>query len=118
MNLERKILILTALLSLPTAALGIASVGTSVSKIPFADQISAFETLDAQHLVVSLGDTHNYVLRLKIACYQLSYATNVAVSMASNTIWAGFDYVTADGWQCPIDSIHKVTAQELERLKS
>ena len=70
------------------------------------------------HVVVSVGDSDAYVLTLKVACHQLTYATNVGVSMAENTIWAGFDYVTADGWQCPIDTIRKVTPQELKRLKS
>ena len=85
--------------------------------IPSAHQIQAFEALDTMHVRVSVEDA-DYILTLKVACHQLAYAANVAVSMADNTIWADFDYVTADGWQCPIDTIRKVTPQELKRLKS
>ena len=92
-------------------------VGEAVNNIPSAHQIQAFEALDTMHVLVSVADA-DYILTLKVACHQLSFAANVAVSMADNTIWADFDYVTADGWQCPIDSIRKITPQELQRLKS
>ena len=117
----RHIALFTAALLLPGgAAMAISlnqDVGRSVESIPSADQIQAFEALDTMHVRVTVADA-DYILTLKVACHQLSFAANVEVSMADNTIWADFDYVTADGWQCPIDSIRQVTPQELQRLKS
>jgi hypothetical protein len=37
--------------------------------------------------------------------------------MSNNTIWAGFDAIKADGLQCPIDRINKVSAAELLKLQ-
>jgi hypothetical protein len=99
-------------------AVALPPVGEPVTGIEDADRISGFEALDPRRLVVSVGKADNYVLTLAVACHRLAYATNVGVSMADNTIWAGFDYVTADGWQCPIESISKVTRADLKRLRS
>ncbi len=97
--------------ALPTA-------GEPVAMIPYANEITRFETIDNQHLLVSVDPERTYVLEFKEQCHHLSFARHIGVSMANNTIWAGFDYVTADGAQCTIDSIQKLTTKTLAPVKS
>ena len=99
-------------------AFALPTVGEFVANIPYANEINRFEAIDNQHLLVSVDPERTYVLEFKEQCHRLSFARHIGVSMANNTIWAGFDYVTADGSQCTIDSIQKVTVEVLEPVKS
>ena len=94
------------------------SVGEPVFSIPFANEITRFERIDNQHLLVSVDPKRTYLLELKEQCHRLSFARHIGVSMANNTIWAGFDYVTADGSQCTIDSIQRVSSEVFRPAKS
>ncbi len=94
--------------------LTITLVGEPVAKIYYADQIDGFKHIDARHLVLNVGPEGNYLLKFQNDCYRLRYADHVGVSASNNTIYAGFDYVTADGFQCPIQSIERVELEEEE----
>lgn len=99
-------------------AFALPTIGEPVAMIPYANEITRFETIDNQHLLVSVDPERTYLLEFKEQCHHLSFARHIGVSMANNTIWAGFDYVTADGAQCTIDSIQKVTTKTIEPVKS
>jgi len=101
-------------LALPPAA----DRGETVPSIPNADQIRDWSPLDNQRVIVNVNATDTYLLTLKQQCYGLGWAQNVTVSMSNNTIWAGFDAIRADGLQCPIEKISKMTATDLLELKS
>lgn len=76
--------------------------------IPAADQISGWRHIDDQHVVVDVAAQGSYLLTLADQCLGLSWAPAVAVTMSNNTIWAGFDAVTANGMQCAIRSIDRI----------
>jgi hypothetical protein len=98
--------------ALPPAA----AQGEPVASIPHADKIRDWSPLDNQRVIVNVNATDTYLLTLKQQCYGLRWAQNVTVSMSNNTIWAGFDAIRADGLQCPIDKISKVSPAELLEL--
>ena len=79
-----------------------------VRSIESADRISGWEQLDDQHVVLQLNAEDHYLITLKSRCLGLNWAQNVGVTMSNNTIWAGFDAITADGNQCEIELINPV----------
>ena len=91
--------------------------GEAVRNIPGAQRISDWNALDNQRVLVNVNATDTYLLTLKQQCHGLGWAQNVTVTMSNNTIWAGFDAIKADGLQCPIDRINRVSATELLQLQ-
>ena len=96
----------------------VSQIGERIKQIRFANQIDSWRALDNRHLVLEQGPMRTYLIRLKSTCFQLKYARHVGITSSNNTIYAGFDYVTADGEQCPIESIDRVTKSEAELLRS
>ena len=92
--------------------------GESVRSIPDAQQISDWTTIDNQRVVINVNATDTYLLTLKQQCHGLGWAQNITVTMSNNTIWAGFDEIKADGLQCPIDRISRVSANDLLNLQT
>ena len=90
--------------------------GESVRSIPDVQHISDWATIDNQRVVVSVNETDSYLLTLKQQCHGLGWAQNITVTMSNNTIWAGFDEIKADGLQCPIDQISRMSAKDLLEL--
>jgi hypothetical protein len=82
--------------------------GQPVPSIPTAGGITAFTTLDDEHVMLSLADNQQYLLTLNRECFGLRWARHVGVTVSDNAIWAGFDALTADGAACPIREIHRV----------
>ncbi|MDA1075181.1 MAG: DUF6491 family protein [Proteobacteria bacterium] len=82
--------------------------GEAVTSIPNAGQILAFSTLDQKRVEISTQDNRQYILTLNSNCQRLPNARHVAISATNDTIWAGFDYITADGMQCRIGTIQKL----------
>ncbi len=91
--------------------------GETVSSIQGANQISDWDPIDNQRVLVNLNAQDSYLLTLKHQCHGLTWAQNVTVSMSNNTIWAGFDAIKADGQACPIHSIQKITSKDLLELE-
>lgn len=89
--------------------------GTPVSSIPTADTVEDFKPLDDEHVMLSTRDKH-YVLTLNRECFGLRWARHVGVTASDNTIWAGFDALTADGQACNIRTIHLVPAAREDSL--
>ena len=106
-----------SLFAVPVLALPPTSPGEPVRSIQNADRIRDWSTLDNQRVVVSVDARDAYLLTLKHQCHALSWARSVTVTMSNNTIWAGFDAIKADGLQCPIEHISKVSARELLELQ-
>ena len=90
--------------------------GESVRSIPDVQHISDWSTIDNQRVVVSINATDNYLLTLKQQCHGLGWAQNITVTMSNNTIWAGFDEIKADGLQCPIDHISRMSSKDMLEL--
>ncbi|MFU8818020.1 MAG: DUF6491 family protein [Pseudomonadales bacterium] len=82
--------------------------GEPVSSISMANGIAGFQPLDDEHVMLSLGTDQHYLLTLNRECHGLRWARHVGVTVSDNTIWAGFDALTADGAACPIREIHLV----------
>ena len=89
-----------------------------VKRIPFANQIDGWQTIDTRRLVVNISPKKNYLLTLRRDCYGLKFARHIGVSTSNNTIYAGFDVVTVDGRHCPIDQIQPVTREDIRFLKA
>lgn len=81
-----------------------------VTSIPTADSIERFRALDNEHVMVSLADRQEFLVTLNRQCVGLRWAEHIGVSTSGNTIWAGFDALTADGQNCQIRAIHRLPA--------
>lgn len=80
--------------------------GEPVSSIPSASAVQAFRAIDDAHVMLTTEGDRQYLLTLNRACVGLRWARHVGVTASDNTIWAGFDALTADGEACPIREIH------------
>ena len=80
--------------------------GEPVTSIPTADEVRDFELLDEAHVMLSKDEEQRYLLTLDRDCFGLRWARHVGVTTSDNTIWAGFDALTADGEACSIREIH------------
>lgn len=89
--------------------------GELVSSIPTADAVQDFTLLDDAHVMLSTP-TDQYLLTLNRQCVGLRWARHVGVTASGNTIWAGFDALTADGQACPIREIHRVSDSRTDAL--
>ena len=89
---------------------GLPDTGEPVASIPTANSIQDFRALDNAHVMVSLADRQQYLVTLHRECIGLRWASHIGVSTSDNTIWAGFDAVTADGQSCLIQEIHRLPA--------
>lgn len=92
--------------------------GAPVKKIPFANQIHDWQALGKRQLLVSTSPSKNYLVTLSRDCHSLNFAQQVGFSASNNTVYAGFDYVTARGQRCRIQSISKVTRAERDSLQA
>lgn len=109
----------TPLAALPPAEIDPAALvraGDPVTNIPAADSVSDFVPLDEEHVMLSTGSDKRYVLTLDRQCFGLRWARHVEVTTSDNTIWAGFDALTADGEACAIRTIHLVPDSRLDAL--
>lgn len=82
--------------------------GEPVASIPTADRVYAFKPLDYEHVVLSTNAETHYLVTLNRQCVGLRLARHVGVTASNNTIWAGFDALTADGEACAIREIYRV----------
>lgn len=88
--------------------------GEPVTSIPTASGIAGFQALDDGHVMLSLTDNQHYLLTLNRECFGIRWARHVGITVSDNTIWAGFDALTADGAACPIREIHLVRDPDAE----
>jgi len=82
--------------------------GEPVNNIPTASSIQNFKPLDNAHVMVSMASNQQYLMTLSKQCVGLRWARHIGVTMSDNTIWAGFDNLTADGQRCEIREIHRM----------
>ncbi len=82
--------------------------GVQVDSISAVSADSTWEALDNQHVLVTLGQSNRYILTLTNMCPALTVAAKLGVSTSGDTIYAGFDYVTADGERCLIRDIQRL----------
>ena len=85
--------------------------GVEVESIRGVETISDWQTLDTRHLTLRINHAHQYLFKLADHCAQLRGARMVGVSMTNQEIWADFDYVAADGWECRIERITRLGRQ-------
>lgn len=90
--------------------------GQPVTSIPTADQVHAFKALDNVHVMLTTSEEKRYLLTLQRDCVGLRWARHVGVTASDNTIWAGFDALTADGEACSIREIHLMGPPQGESL--
>ena len=90
--------------------------GVPVNKIPFASQIHQWSVVDNATLIVTGGAANSYLVNLRGACHQLGFSDKVGFSSSNNTIYAGFDYVTAGTQRCAIQSINRISPAERKTL--
>ena len=93
-----------------------APTGTAVDKIDLMAGINTWEVVDERHLVLSVGPTHRYLVTLSHSCHTLPYATHLGVSASNNTVYAGFDYITADGERCAINTINELSNKQQQAM--
>ena len=108
--------LLAACLAGPLSAMAMAPVGSPVEKIPFVSSISTWQALDERRLVLSLTEQKSYLVTLTHSCRALPGASHVGVSASNNTVYAGFDYITADGERCAIKHINRLSKAQKQAL--
>lgn len=90
--------------------------GLPVKKIPYANQIDGWHALDKRRLIVSTSPAKNYLVTLRASCHALRLGSKLGISSSNNTVYAGFDYITADGQRCAIQRINKISKAEKRAL--
>ncbi len=84
--------------------------GVRVDSISAVSSGSTWEVLDYQHVVVTLNTQQRYLLTLTHMCPKLAVAAKLGISASGDTVYAGFDYITADGERCLIKGISRLQA--------
>lgn len=100
----------------PLSGVAMPPVGAPVDKIPWVSNITTWQALDSRRLVVSLNPKQNYLVTLNKHCQALPSASHLGVSASNNTVYAGFDYITADGERCFIKTIKQLSRAEKRAL--
>ncbi len=108
-------------LSLPNSTLGDAAANAGgllhnavpVEQIPAARSAGDLTAIDLSHVLLSTADNKRYLLTLRRRCPELRWARHVGVTASGNSIWAGFDALTADGQSCQIQEIHRLDDRAL-----
>jgi len=116
MRTASSLLLIGALVAGPAIALPpahpdqrfLSTAGEPVDNIPSASSIQDFKPLDNAHVMVSLTSNQQYLMTLNKQCVGLRWARHIGVTTSDNTIWAGFDNLTADGQRCQIREIHRL----------
>ena len=99
---------LTANAAKPSQLLGQVAGGTEVESIRGIEKLTHWNTLDTQNLTLRVNHAEHYLLTLENPCEHLRGAQLVGVSMTNQEIWADFDHVAADGYECRIDRITRL----------
>ncbi len=99
-----------------TDASGFLRNAVAVKQIPAARSAADFSALDLSHVLISTEGANRYVLTLSRQCPELRWAKHVGVTASGNSIWAGFDALTADGHTCQITEIHRLTDAQPQPL--
>ena len=92
----------------PSHKHGQLSGGTEVDSIRGIENLTDWNTLDTQNLTLRVNHAEHYLLTLENPCEHLRGAQLVGVSMTNQEIWADFDHVAADGYECRIDRITRL----------
>lgn len=79
-----------------------------VEQIPAARSAGDLTAIDLSHVLLSTADDKRYLLTLRRRCPELRWARHIGVTASGNSIWAGFDALTADGQSCQIREIHRL----------
>lgn len=82
--------------------------GTEVDSIRGIETLTDWNTLDTRNLTLRVNHAEHYLLTLQEHCTYLRGARLVGVSMTNQEIWADFDHVAADGYECRIDRITRL----------
>jgi hypothetical protein len=99
------------------AASAMAPSSNTVDKILLLEGSNTWEALDNRRLVLSQHSrSDSFLLILSRDCYALPAAQRVGVSASNSTVYAGFDYITADGEQCAIQTIQRLSPEEKQAL--
>lgn len=91
----------------------LAQMGTPVASMPNASGIQDWTAEDSFHMLVQItqagvAQVDVYRLTFTEACYNLRWASSVGLSGSQDQVWAGFDYLTADGQRCSIGAINRL----------
>ena len=92
----------------PLSGVAMPPMGAPVDKIAWVSNITTWQAVDSRRLVVSLNAKENYLVTLNKDCRALPSASHLGVSASNNTVYAGFDYITADGERCQIKTINQL----------
>lgn len=99
-----------------TLARTLLETATPVQQIPAARSAGDLTTVDLTHVLLSTADEVRYMLTLNRDCPELRWARHIGITASGNTIWAGFDALTADGQACQIREIHRLGVGPAQRL--
>ena len=92
-------------------------VGVAVEKVSLHKGMNTWHALDERRLVLSQSSADSFLLTLSKRCTALPAAHRLGVSASNNTVYAGFDYITADGERCAIHTINRLSPETAHALK-
>ena len=106
----------TGIIALTFSANAMTPLGSPLNKISVLGGLNTWEALDERRVVVSTSPKKTYLLTLSHSCHSLPFANHLGVSTSNNTVYAGFDYITADGQRCAIKTINRLSKQQKRAL--
>ena len=106
--MTRSLVALSALLLWTSAEADYGPARTTVDRITDASEIDAYRFLDATHVLLTVDPERHYRLTFDAPCNHARFAERIDISRSNDEIHAGWDYVTAGGLRCRIDTIEKL----------
>lgn len=79
-----------------------------MTSMPSASAIQDWVAEDNLNVLVEIAEEGVFRLTFTEACYNLRWANSIGLSGSQNKVWAGFDYLTADGQRCSIGTINRL----------
>ena len=89
--------------------------GKPVDHFTWLTRYEGWEPISKNQLVVWTDINRAYLITVFPPCTDLMFAHRIGLSSTADTVYAHFDSVRAEGWQCIIDTIQPVDYLRMER---
>ena len=89
--------------------------GKPVKQITWVNGYRRWSAIGADKLLVWTNINQPYLVTVFRPCTNLLFAHGIGVTSTIDTTQARFDFVTADGWRCMIETIQPIDYPRMQR---
>jgi hypothetical protein len=88
--------------------------GKPVDHFTWLTRYEGWEPISRNQLVVWTGINQAYLITVFSPCTDLMFARRIGLTSTTDTVYAHFDSVRAEGWHCIIDTIRPVDYRRMQ----